>query len=115
MTAEEQEAADKAAAEKAKADKEAADKAAAEKKTAKKKTIEDLKASDDVVIEFKNPVHVEEDGDSSVQKEKVVQHVKYAFWLGLKKDAKGNPMYSTLKGAKLIGYVQEDGKVVEFK
>jgi hypothetical protein len=94
---------------------EAADKAAAEKKTAKKKTIEDLKASDDVVIEFKNPVHVEEDGDSSVQKEKVVQHVKYAFWLGLKKDAKGNPMYSTLKGAKLIGYVQEDGKVVEFK
>jgi membrane protein involved in colicin uptake len=120
----EKEAAEKAKADKAKADKEAADKAKAEKeaaekaavekaKTAKKKTPADLKSSDDVVIEFKNPVHVEEDGESSVKKEKIVQHVKYAFWQGLKKDDKGNPAYSTLRGAKLIGYV-EDGKVIQF-
>ena len=103
---------DKEAADKAKVEKEAADKAAA--KTAKKKrTVADLKSSDDVVIEFKNPVHVEEDGESSVRKEKIVQHVKYAFWQGLKKDAKGNPAYSTLRGAKLIGYVEDD-QVIEF-
>ncbi|MCF2487470.1 hypothetical protein [Dyadobacter sp. CY347] len=106
--------ADKEASDKAKAEREAADKAAADKaKTAKKKTLADLKSSDDVVIEFKNPVHVEEDGENSVRKEKVVQHVKYAFWQGLKKDDKGNPAYSTLRGAKLIGYVQDD-KVIEF-
>ncbi|WP_026630061.1 hypothetical protein [Dyadobacter alkalitolerans] len=107
--------ADKEAADKAKADQEAADKAAAEKAKAskKKKTLDDLKSSDDVVIEFKNPVHVEEDGESSVKKEKIIQHVKYAFWQGLKKDDKGNPAYSTLRGAKLIGYVEDD-EVIKF-
>lgn len=106
--------ADKAAADKAKAEKEAAEKTAADKsKSAKKKTLADLRSSDDVAVEFKNPVHVEEDGESSVKKEKIIQHVKYAFWQGLKKDDKGNPSYSTLRGAKLVGYV-EDGKVIEF-
>ncbi|GGH42861.1 hypothetical protein GCM10007423_39820 [Dyadobacter endophyticus] len=121
----EKEAADKAAAEKkaqeeaaakAAAEKEAADKAAAAeaKKSAKKKTIADLKSSDEVVVTFKNPVAVSEDGENSITKEVVKQHVKYAFWQGLKKDDKGNPTYSTLRGAKLFGYVDDSGKVIEF-
>ena len=117
-----QEAAEKAAAAEAakqaaeeKKAQEAAEKAAAAeaKKATKKKTIDDLKSTDDVVITFKNPVFVEEDGEDEIKKEPIKQFVKYAFWLGLKKDAKGNPSYDTLKGAKLFGYV-ENGKVIEF-
>lgn len=114
-----QAAADKEAAEKAAADKkaqEAAEKASAAeaKKAKKKKTIADLKSTDEVVVTFKNPVAVSEDGENKVDKEVIKQHVKYAFWQGLKKDDKGNPAYSTLRGAKLFGYVDDSGEVIEF-
>lgn len=114
MTPEEQAKADAAqeAAEKAAAA-EAAKLAAEAKKSAKKKTIDDLKPHDDVAVEFKNPVHVSEDGENTVEKQKIIQHVKYAYWLALKKDAKGNVSYAALRGAKLIGYV-ENGKVIPF-
>lgn len=126
MTQEEKEAAEKAAADKAKADKEAADKLAAETakkekdaadkaaKLSKKKSIEDLKSTDTVVVSFKNPVLVSEDGENTVEKSVIEQHVKYAFWLGLRKDKGGNVLHSTLRGAKLVGYV-EDEEVIRFK
>jgi len=124
MTPEEKEAADKAAADKAKeaADKLAADNAKKEKEAADKaaakapkKKESDLKATDTVAVSFKNPVHVSEDGENKVEKETITQHVKYAFWLGLRKDGKGNVLHSTLRGAKLIGYVDEDENVIKFQ
>lgn len=125
MTQEEKEAAEKAAADKAKADKEAADKLAADNakkekeaaekaaRSSKKKTVEELKATDTVVVSFKNPVLISEDGENTVDKSVIEQHVKYAFWVGLRKDKSGNVLHSNLKGAKLVGYV-EDEKVIKF-
>jgi len=101
MTPEEQEAADKVATDKVNAPK------------VKKKTIDDLKSTDDVVVAFKNPAHVEEDGENKIEKEVVEQHVKYEFWLNIVKDKNGNPKYAAQRGAKLIGYV-ENGKVIKF-
>ncbi len=126
MTAEEKakEAADKAAAEKTAkeaADKEAADKAAAEKaaadKAAKakpKKTFDDLKSTDTIIVQFQAPTAKEEDGENVVGAEPVKQHVKKLFWINLAKNKKGYPLHSPMKGAKLIGYV-EDGKEILFK
>lgn len=112
MTPEEQKAKEEADA-LAKAEADAA-KEQAKAAKAKKKTVADLKPADDVVVAFKNPVAVSEDGENSIVKEQVKQHVKYAYWMGLKKDDKGNPSYSTLRGAKLVGYVDDSGKVIEF-
>jgi hypothetical protein len=125
MTPEEQQAADDAAAQerqdeeaKLKAQEEAkakADKAKVkpEKSAKLKKTIGDLKSTDTVVVSFKNPTHAIEDDENTVKKEEVVQHVKYEYWLSLPKDKNGAPKYSTVRGAKLIGYV-EDGEVIKF-
>jgi len=82
-------------------------------KSLRKKTITDLKSTDDVIVSFKNPVAESEDGVHEIKKQVVKQHVKYAFWLGLRKDKSGNALHSTLRGAKLIGYV-EDGEEVLF-
>ena len=78
-----------------------------------KKSVSDLKSIDDVIVSFKNPVAESEDGVHEIKKQVVKQHVKYAFWLGLRKDKSGNALHSTLRGAKLIGYV-EDGEEVLF-
>jgi hypothetical protein len=102
MTPEEQEVADKTASEKGNASK------------SKKKTIGDLKSTDTVIVGFRNPVHVEEDGENTTRKEDIEQHVKYEYWLSLAKDSKGNPKFSTLRGAKLLGYVDENGKETRF-
>lgn len=128
MTAEEKakEAADKAAVEQAAKDaeaetarlaKEAANKAAADAKAAKakpKKTFDELKSTDTIVVEFRPPTAKEEDGENVVGTASTKQHVKKLFWMNLAKNKKGFPLHSPMKGAKLLGYV-EDGKEINFK
>lgn len=77
-----------------------------------KKSESQLKTTDTVIVSFKNPVHVTEDGENKIDTERIVQHVKFAFWEGLRKDSKGNVLHSTMRGAKLIGYVQDEEEIL---
>ena len=109
----EAEAAKKLADEKSKQEAEAAKKLAEEKKKGER-TKDTLKSTDTVIISFENPVIKSDEVENKVETETVKQHVKFLFWQSLKKNDKGAPIHSTLRGAKLVGYINS-GEEVLFK